>query len=59
MSETQTRYRFLGQNEVIREGDEFAFDNGRGHYWVKCVVSVGKRAGLLSTFPNDVRREVR
>jgi hypothetical protein len=50
-----------GSKAVIEDGDEFLSrdDADRSKFkWVPCISSIGCRAELMSTEPNDIRRPI-
>ena len=52
-------YRFLLPNEIMVEGDEFFLKQGDGNEaWFPVKTGLGRKASLISTEPNDVRRPV-
>jgi hypothetical protein len=53
------QFKLVRHDELLQAGDEFALKTSEGVLWYPCQTSVGTRAGLLSTFPGDIRRRIR
>ena len=53
----ETRYRILGPDEVIQDGDQYNFGE---NYWGKCAASIGKKIRDSHLFETDnvVRRPI-